>query len=411
MAVSELLAATIILNEGGIAANATMPTIPAGADRVVPVTAIAYNGGGQSSVPTAVTCNGRTAQWINGDSGLKDRATMGMWMFNESDIPFISGQTLVTSGAAGSVKSIHVRVLQDCNQSVPVNSNQGWTSASTGMTLPLTRGATSLTVADVFTQAAATLFTFTNPTRTGSVDYLTRDVSSAVASDTAGTVNFTTTTASGGNRTTAVVVNFLTKASYDVTSVNGGTNSVQIGSSGNTFETVNLTGVTAASLGGVAMTSVAGSSSPWTFTCPPLTDGAVSPYPSGTFSITGAEGSPTLAGVAVTLPTGLTSVTLAGTLNTTNTGILYNFSPAAVVTDQIFYPPVPTVGKYITIDAQGNIDTDYDGTTQFWHWQASTGITRSYDVIVGAGGSSSNITSAGLTSIGLTRVGLTSSGL
>ena len=196
-----------------------------------------------------------------------------------------------------------------------------------------------------------------------------------------------------------------------VSSVNGGTNSVQIGSSGNTAETLGLTTATSASIGGVAMTSVAGSSSPWTFTCPPLTDEAVSPYPSGTFSITGAEGAPTLAGVAVTLPTGLTSVTLAGTLNTTNTGILYNFSPAAVVTDQIFYPPVPTVGKYITIDAQGNIDTDYDGTTQFWHWQASTGITRSYDVIVGAGGSSSNITSAGLTSIGLTRVGLTSSGL
>lgn len=386
MAVSELLAATIILNEGGIAANATMPTITAGADRVVPVTAIAYSGGGQSSVPTAVTCNGRTAQWINGDSGLKDRATMGMWMFNESDIPFISGQTLVTSGASGSLKSIHVRVLQDCDQSVPVNSNQGWTSASTGMTLPLTRGATSLTVADVFTQSTGTLFTFTNPTRTGSVDYTNRDVSSAVASDTAGTVNFTTTTASGGNRTTAVVVNFLTKASYDITSINGGTNSVQIGSSGNTVETVNLTGVTAASLNGIAMTSVAGSSSPWTFTCPPLTDEAVSPYPSGTFSVTGTEGSPTLNDVDVTLPDGLVEVTLSGTINDTITGVVYDFDPAAVVTDKIFYPPDPSGSTYIIVDAQGNIDTNHSGTVEFWHWQASTGITRSYDVIVGNGG-------------------------
>lgn len=407
MAVSELLSGTIILNEGGIAANATMPSIPAGADRVVLVTAIAYNGGGQSSVPTSVTCNGRTAQWINGDSGLKDRATMGMWMFNESDVASISGQSLVSSGASGSVKSIHVRVLQDCDQSVPINSNQGWTAASTGMTLPLTRGATSLTVADVFTQAAATLFTFTNPSRTGSVDYATRDVSSAVASDTAGTVNFTTTTASGGNRTTAVVVNFLTKASYDITSVNGGTNSVQIGSSGNTFETVNLTGVTAASLSGIAMTSVAGSSSPWTFTCPPLTDEAVSPYPLGNFSCTGIEGSPTLAGVAVTLQTGLTAVTLSGSLNTTNTGVLYNFSPAAVVADEIFYPPDPSGSTYIIVDAQGNIDTNHSGTVEFWHWEEATGITRSYDVILGSGG----LTSSGLTSIGLTHSGLTSAGL
>lgn len=222
-------------------------------------------------------------------------------------------------------------------------------------------------------------------------------------------VGFCARSAALDNVITAASATYLLPPS--VVSVNGGTNSVQIGSSGNTVATLDLTGVTSASIGSIAMTSVAGASSPWTFTCPPLTDEAVSPYPSGTFSITGAEGSPTLAGVAVTLPTGLTSVTLAGTLNTTNTGVLYNFSPAAVVTDQIFYPPVPTVGKYITIDAQGNIDTDYDGTTQFWHWQASTGITRSYDVIVGAGGSSSNITSAGLTSIGLTRVGLTSSGL
>jgi len=197
-----------------------------------------------------------------------------------------------------------------------------------------------------------------------------------------------------------------------VTGINGGTNSVQIGSSGNTAATIGLTAVTSASIGGVAMTSVAGSSSPWTFSCPPLTDSAVSPYPSGTFSITGAEGSPTLAGVAVTLPSSLTSVTLAGTLNTTNTGVLHDFSPAAVVTDQIFYPPIPTAGKYITIDAQGNIDTDYFGIFECWHWQASTGITRSYSVDTSESSAGSiGLTSSGLTSVGLTNAGLTSIGL
>lgn len=196
-------------------------------------------------------------------------------------------------------------------------------------------------------------------------------------------VGFCARSSAVSNVITAAEINYASPTSVD--SINGGTNSVQIGSSGNTAATTGLTTATSASLNGVAMTSVAGSSSPWTFTCPPLTDEAVSPYPSGTFSITGAEGSPTLAGVAVTLPTGLVAQVLAGALNTTNTGVLYNFSPAAAVTDQIFYPPVPTIGKYIIIDAQGNIDTDYDGTTEFWHWQASTGITRSYDVTTGNG--------------------------
>lgn len=189
---------------------------------------------------------------------------------------------------------------------------------------------------------------------------------------------------SGGIFNTAEWLDVTPVVSLD--SINGGTNSVQIGSSGNTAETTGLTAVTAASLNGVAMTSVAGSSSPWTFTCPPLTDEAVSPYPSGTFSITGAEGSPTLNDVDVTLPDGLVAIELAGTLNTTETGVLHDFSPAAVVTDEIFYPPDPSGSTYIIVDAQGNIDTNHNGTVEFWHWQASTGITRSYDVILGSGG-------------------------
>lgn len=224
-------------------------------------------------------------------------------------------------------------------------------------------------------------------------------------------VGFCARSSAVANVITAAEINYAPPTS--IVNINGGTNSVQIGSSGNTAETTGLTTATSASLNGVAMTSVAGSSSPWTFTCPPLTDEAVSPYPSGTFSITGAEGSPTLAGVAVTLQTGLTAVTLSGSLNTTNTGVLYNFSPAAVVADEIFYPPDPSGSTYIIVDAQGNIDTNHSGTVEFWHWEEATGITRSYDVILGSGGvvTGGGLTSSGLTSIGLTRVGLTSSGL
>lgn len=221
--------------------------------------------------------------------------------------------------------------------------------------------------------------------------------------------HFGRSTTSGGIFNTAEWLDVTPAVSLD--SINGGTNIVQIGSSGNTAETTGLTAATSASLNGVAMTSIAGSSSPWTFSCPPLTDGAVSPYPSGTFTITGAEGSPTLAGVAVTLQTGLTAVTLSGSLNTTNTGVLYNFSPAAVVADEIFYPPDPSGSTYIIVDAQGNIDTNHSGTVEFWHWEEATGITRSYDVILGSGLTSSGLTSSGPTSSGLTRDGLTSAGL
>src|SRR5690606_25829622 len=101
--------------------------------------------------------------------------------------------------------------------------------------------------------------------------------------------------------------------------------------------------------GGVAMTGVSGSSSPWSFNCPPLTDEQVTPYPNGNFTCTGTEGSPTLAGVDVTLPDGLVAVALTGTLNTTETGVLHDFSPAAVVTDEIFYPPDPSGSTYIIV--------------------------------------------------------------
>lgn len=224
-------------------------------------------------------------------------------------------------------------------------------------------------------------------------------------------VGFCARSSAVANVITAAEINYASPTSVD--SINGGTNSVQIGSSGNTVATTGLTAVTSANIGGVAMTSVAGSSSPWTFSCPPLTDGAVSPYPSGTFTIVGTEGSPTLAGVAVTLPSSLTSVTLAGTLNTTNTGVLHDFSPAAVVTDRIFYPPVPAVGKYMTVDAQGNIDTDYFGVVEFWHWQASTGITRSYNVDTSEESvtATRSLTSAGITTRVFTTSGLTHRGL
>lgn len=196
-------------------------------------------------------------------------------------------------------------------------------------------------------------------------------------------VGFCARSSAVANVITAAEINYAPPTS--IVSINGGTNSVQIGSSGNTVTTTGMASATSATVGSVSMAALAGASDAFTFSVPGFTDGQVTPYPSGTFTLNGAAGSPMLASVAVTLPTGLTAQALSGTPNTTNTGVLHNFSPAAVVTDRIIYPPVPTVGKYIAVDAQGNIDTNHSGTVEFWHWQASTGITRLYDVILGSG--------------------------
>lgn len=381
MPVGQLLAPTPILSEGSLSASATLPTIPDGADRVVLVSVHCYNGGSTASPPPSINSNGRTGLWIAGDAPgtPQTRITTGWYMFLEVDIPFITGQPLVSSSGTGTQKSIDVQVLHTCQQAVPVNVNSGRASTGT-ITLPLTRAANSFTVAKGFTSSAATALTFTGPSRTGTIDFATRDASYAILADSAGTSNFTCV-ASG--YTSVVIANFLTVESYKLDNINGGTNSVQIGSIDNIANTTNLTTVSSATLNGVVMTPITGSVSPWTFTCPPLTDGAVSPYPGGLFTITGTEGSPTLSNVVVTLPTGLVEQVLAGTLNTTNNGVLFNFNPAAVVGDRIFYPSVPAVNKYITIDPKGNIDTNFFGDVVFWHYEASTRITRSFIVLLG----------------------------
>ena len=173
-------------------------------------------------------------------------------------------------------------------------------------------------------------------------------------------------------------------AAFRITEVGGGgatINSypatVRSGSTGNSYTTTGLTSVTAISIGTLAATSISDTGGDGTHSVPSLTDGVAHElYGTKTVTVTGTEGSPTTSTSLQPLVT-QSFVTLSGTLNTTNTGGLYNFSPAAVVTDQIVFP-----SSGITYDAQGNI-TGEAGSYTCWHIQASTKIARSYTVTLG----------------------------
>lgn len=153
---------------------------------------------------------------------------------------------------------------------------------------------------------------------------------------------------------------------------------VRSGSTGNAYTTTGLSSVTAISIGTLAATSISDTTGDGTHSVPALVDGVAHElYGTKTVTVTGTEGSPTTT-TSFQPATGNSFVTLAGTLNTTDTGGLFNFSPAAVVTDQIVFP---TVG--IAYDAQGNI-TGEAGSYSCWHIQASTKTARSYTVTLGS---------------------------
>lgn len=176
---------------------------------------------------------------------------------------------------------------------------------------------------------------------------------------------------------------------------------VRSGSTGNAYTTTGLTSVTAISIGTLAATSISDTSGDGTHSVPSLTDGVTHElYGTKTVTVTGTEGAPTTSTSFQPLVT-QNFVTLSGTLNTTETGGLYNFSPDAVVTDQIVFPSAG-----ITYDAQGNI-TGEAGTYNCWHIQASTKIARSYSVTLSGGVIVSITPLGGVTSSGNVKVSTT----
>ncbi|MCV5968840.1 hypothetical protein, partial [Lactococcus petauri] len=79
-------------------------------------------------------------------------------------------------------------------------------------------------------------------------------------------VGFCARSSAVANVITAAEINFAPPTS--IVNINGGTNSVQIGSTGNTVTTTGMATATSATIGSVSMTALAGSSDSYTFTCP-----------------------------------------------------------------------------------------------------------------------------------------------
>lgn len=161
---------------------------------------------------------------------------------------------------------------------------------------------------------------------------------------------------------------------YDI----NGNNVVRVGSTGNTISTAGMGTLTSITLGGKAATNLNAPGGDGPFDMPGFVDGA-------SYSLMGSVTAVATDGtnsddLAVTLypPIGYDYVTLAGTLNTSNTGVLYQFSPAAAVGGQIVFPLA------CIVDAQGNLLTDVDGS-QTLYYITPAGVVYQFTLTTGTG--------------------------
>jgi len=396
-----LTAPSIILNQGAVGAAATMPaSFAAGNNRIIPIFVDMYNGAGSAQVPPTFTCNGRTAVFWSGETSARTRVACATYAFLEADIPFIAGQSLVSTGT-GSQKSITVGLFQDCPQSAPTNSQSGYTDVGALITLSLTRTANSLTFAHGFNSVTAQTMAFTNPSRDGTSNFTTRWASYGEQADTANTSDFTS---SVGAYSSVHVFNIDALPSQAITDINGG-DPVSGDTSGNTFTTTGFTeDITDVTVGGLECMDVDETGGSGTFTVPPPVHGEV--YPeigvNQDVVISGATESATLAKSFVL--TGWTKTTLTDPeiVNLQYPTANFDVTP---LTDDLM---ITKSADVISTTANGGIEVAAAIYTIIMHWKLSTGVMYIYGFTISAEGA---VVSRGLTAVGLTSVGLTSAGL
>lgn len=143
--------------------------------------------------------------------------------------------------------------------------------------------------------------------------------------------------------------------------------------------TTDMPNVNSVVIGGKPVTNLAQNAGGYIFTFPAFTDGKTTAI--GQQDAVISNGLDTISkAVVVAPPTGYGSVILAGALNHTITGILYNFNPAAVAGDSIVFP----TNLNTSVNAQGGVATDIQGFKTYWHIQKSTNIARKFVVTTGA---------------------------
>ena len=405
MAIVELISPTPLLTEGSISANVTLPTIPDGTSRNVYIFGYWYNGGGTASVAPTLTANGQNATFVTGGlSGTPtDRVAIGAWVFFESQVAAISGQTLTSSSGTGSQKSLEVQAFSGASQTLPA-VNWGFAASGT-ITLALTRAANSRTVARAFGRGTMAMLTMAEPSRQG-VLFTNRYACYGSASDTESTVNFTTNTSLD---THALVFNINEAAgTKSINSTNSGANDLNA----DAVNTANVTGydvgvnpVISGNVGSLALTSVSQATTIATFTIPAPINDSYYPQPDTSHTLTLTDGSnPATFDAVMNSLAGYTSIVLASPDLADTHKIPYWLTSTAVDDDRIMYKTAD-----MTVAADGGISgATLGATTIYYHWRVADSKIYAYEALLNEDGIA---TSTGLTVSGLSVSGLGVSGL
>lgn len=363
--VTEITPWTLILNQGSVSANATMPTIAAGSNRIVLMGVYMFHGSGNALTPTAITANSITANRYSGVPTATSNCSLAFYIFTESQISSISGQTITSTGS-GEQKSIIYKLLGDCSQSMSFAQNSGFASSGTMPAMPLTREAGSSTEAMAACGVSFTSLTMAEPSRDTYIELATgRRISLGYESDTARTVDFTVTR---NTSTAAAVVNIGPVPAYLINSTNSG-NPVEVGATFSSSVT-GFTGITSGTIGGKALTGISYSSNTITATAPVYVDGATFYEPDTNQTLTYVNGSETASATIPTAsPDGMTSVVIASpvTDDPTYIGSVYTLANG----DRLVYP---TLGGDFFVDADGKINALNAGTYVCWHWRVSDSV-------------------------------------
>lgn len=407
MAVSTITEWSAILNEGVVGASATMPTVAAGSDRLVLLACVMYNGGGNSQTPAQLTCNGIARDRFAGDSVARNRAAMSLYLFTESEIATISGQTITSTGS-GSQKSIFYKLIGGAAQSGHT-SNNAYSEVDATLTLSLARVADSRTELLGFTSSASTSLTMTNPIRTNHVSLTSgRRMSYGSAADSAGTSDSTVTRS---NTTTALVVNFSPAPAQSISGITP--DPLLVGSTGNT---ASLTGFTAApttaTFGGITQSITASSASSVTFDRPAFVDGStiLNPTVSQDFVVSNSVPESATLSHSSDVPAGSDSVVVASAPSDDPNRVGYYIT--LTDGDLLIYP---TESGDFELFADGAVSAMTTGLRVCWHWKESNGLLTQLNLTVNDAGEiisgSTGLTSRGLTVSGLTVRGMTNTGL
>lgn len=392
---SVLVPLTKILDEGAVGAAASLPPIPAASNRIVVVFVAPYSGASTSQPPSSINSNGVTANLLAGDTVARERASLGVYLFGESDIAEISGQS-ITSTATGAQKSVFYAVLQDCDPSV-VDFASAYSSTTATLTMPLSRLAESLTLAVAFSSTTGQTLTMTQPANDAVIALASgRQVTYGEQSEA--TTQAVDHTVAGNARTSAIVVNFRNAAvSQSITSVNGGAG-IRAGSTGNTADAAGFSAPpNSGTYGSLALSSVTGTATNPVFSVPGYFDGEVYPDPTGTHALTlNAPGDETASiNVPMLPPLGMAAVTIVEPVTESEKSDYLGDKMYLEDGYKIIFPTevINEAGDVndpenwgFQIYQNGKIRAVGDGTRECWRWADDTGIMTQQFVAVLDGG-------------------------